>query len=70
MWGTILLGDMGRMNNKSRVIYLLGIAATFSFSTFMPISFALHFVPFVLGFMVGVVKTLVVRFNNDIKGVL
>lgn len=70
MWGTTLFGDLRRLNNKNKTIYLISITATLSVSLFIPdVSFTLHFIPFVVGFIIGMAKYLITKFSNDLKGV-
>ncbi|MDD4713175.1 MAG: hypothetical protein PHP34_07590 [Bacteroidales bacterium] len=70
MWGTRFLNDMIilRDKDKTRNIYLLGIAITFIVSAILPnVSFSLHFIPFIIGVITGSAMYLFNQYKTDTK---
>ncbi len=70
MWGTRFLNDMIILKDKkkTRNIYLAGLLITFVVSAALPnVSFILHFIPFIIGIMIGSSIYLFNQYKTDIN---
>lgn len=70
MLGSISFVNIKGVDRKYKIMYISTITLVLSSPLFIPkLSFTLHLIPFVVGFIIGMAKYLITKFNNDLKGV-